>query len=174
MKFTLLIPVKPYLRKYILFNNEWMEPVPVSRTTYPSVLLFNLLDRNITYNIDEGERTAEIRFCLDERYAQYRGIALTPNNVVLFNNVLDELFKQELYCKYDMIELEKVKVKEKQKRNKHARANLIIKDAIVSVAQKYALNEDDFTYENFRKILYRYRQNKAKKMRKNFARFVPN
>lgn len=162
MKFKITVPVKPYLRKFLLFHNDWIEPIPVSQATFPGVVLFNLLERNVGYSRHEVKRSSHIEFELGESYASHYGVQLTGNSVLLFNNVMEEMFRHELYAKMDMVDLATGK-----------KGNLIIKDAIISVAHKYELSEDDFSYENFRKLLYRYRKKKMQKRKKKFARFVP-
>lgn len=169
-RFLIQIPVIPYVRKYILFFNEWQDPILVSRAKFPASVLFNLLERNY-YRYDDlrAQYPATLAFSINAFYAQWMGQSLSPDNVVTLNNVFKGMFYQELYACMDMVELENEKVRQRGSRTE--RSNLIIKDAIEAMAEKYCLAEDDYSYETFRKRLFRYRKNKEGKRRADYLRF---
>lgn len=155
--YPITIPVKPYLRKYILWHNDGVEPLPVTRKSFPGLLLLGLLTKQYERaDLDPGY-TATITFHIHQKYADAFGHTLPAAHIITLNTTFDHLFRQELYSKVDLAELK----------------DLQIKDAIIAICQKYGITEDDFSYDAFRKDIYRYRTKKYQKDKHYFSRFIP-
>lgn len=160
--FTLDVPVRSYIKKYVLWHYDYVEPVPMSRKHFPGVILLNQLERPANYDSHELSRAdARITFSLPEYLSHYHGVELSRKGVFAFHNVMDALFRQELFSVYFGISVG----------DPTAGA---IKKAIDLIIAKYQIEEHEFSYENFRKTIYRERkkrnQNKVKRI---FKAIVP-
>lgn len=163
LSFTVSVPVFPYIRKYALGLSGGVEPLVLSRDTFPGSLVLALMDKHFNNDGYELKKaTAELQFSLHIELAKYHGAFLLPNEVAIINNVLDGLFRQELMARYEGIAVGQGKTLG------------AIKKAVDLTRQKYGIEEDDFSYENFRKTIYRERKGKSQNtLRKMFAEFVP-
>jgi len=155
--FSLHIPVKPHIKKYLLWHNDGQEPLPITRKTFPGLLLLGLLTKHYERADLDPSYSEQITFTIHEKYGIAYGHTLPNALVVTFNTTFDQLFRQELYAKVDMAEMKEMQ----------------IKDAIISICQKYSITEDDFSYDAFRKDIYRYRTKKHAKDKHTFSRFLP-
>lgn len=162
MEFSLEVPVRSYIKKYVLWHYDYMEPVPLSRKHFPGLIVLNQLERQGNYDSHELARVDErIRFSLPEYLSRYHGVTMSRKGVFVFHNVMDALFRQELFSTYRGVQV-------------GDDTNGAIKKAIDLVIEKYQIEEHEFTYENFRKTIYRERmRNNQNKVKRIFKAIVP-
>lgn len=156
--FKIQIPVKAYIRKYVLYQNDWVEPIPCSRRQFAGLMAVLLLEQANYHSHEPAERDSVLTFSLPEQLSNHHGKTLSNGSVYLFHNVMDAMFRQELFSYVRIIEKKKGQIKE----------------AIDLMKEKYRLEEDDFSYDTFRKTIYRERRNgNQNKVKKIFETIVP-
>lgn len=162
IKFKIEVPCKAYIRKYVIWHYNYQEPLPLDRKTFPGLILLNLLEKPAKYGGHAPkQRDAVLHFEMKEYLSWYHGTEISENAVFIFHNVMDALYRQELFAL--------------------ARGLTVgdptpgaIKAAIDVFREKYQIEEDDFSYENFRKTIYRERtRENQNKVRKIFKTVVP-
>ena len=149
MEYALKLPVKPHVRKFILYYNDWEEPVRLRLKSFPGHQLFPLMQKDIRYasRVKHTHERELITFLIPEHYAWKFGCNISDDGIAVFNNIMDALFRQELFARIHGA---------RQISTHHGVQRKVIR----AFREEFRITEDDFSYDNFKKIIYRHRKKK--------------
>jgi hypothetical protein len=166
------IPTKTYLKKFI--EKEVGKDVITPGDHPIQTFLYALLEKkDFNYSFKEHYRSFDTSMQISVSYFVFHqvGRGISPSNVVLFNDYVEQLFDQELYkiqqhLKYQQALQEAVKEAVSQYNIKLSRCHQRNwfqvpkqKDALEQFAKKYDLEiEVDITFEALKKMEYRARK----------------
>lgn len=156
--FTIKLPVKPYVKKFIIttYGNgiklDWYNPI--------GGIVLSLLQTNSFFvNMNKAKKDKRILnlkesilFYAPISTMRYKGDSLSPDRIIAANRVLESLFieKLSLFC-------------EKKIRNHSRRPG--IDNAILAFCEEHSIEIDvDITFEALKKAEYRHRKNTQKNL----------
>lgn len=167
-RFTITIPCKPYVKKYL--KNNFGEPADLKRNIELNTSLRNKLSKPSTrfdkkYPPLSKSKTLttkiEIYISHDDFYRY--GWELTKTDTIIFNRQIELMAKIQMrhailqYCLF-----------------------MSVKDAILKFQTDFNYSEDDWPYESIRKDIQRKLEHKpnilkkiAKELQKNYGEVVP-
>lgn len=147
MDYTIKMPVKPHLKKFILYYYNFTEPIPARRDDKLGIILYSILNRDyINWKPNHWNRPKEnLIFSLSEDYAKRSGVVITAYNHSLFNNWVDSEFRFLLYSRID----DKIQGVEPKIG--------FYKSEIKTFLKKYKIEQDDISIDAIVKDLYRRR-----------------
>jgi hypothetical protein len=153
---VLNFPMKKHLVKYLVVHLE--EDYSLSERDQFGALLFHLLRNGLKDSQKDGTMDQyKGRFAIRlSRYPmkQYGLKGMNSNTVFLFNNHVDNLFREELFAWVEIM---------------GQRLDMTTKDAIISFMDLYDLEEEDIAFETLKKAVQR-EQKPKKKPKKSVAR----
>ena len=148
MEYTIKIPVKPHLKKFILYYYQYTEPIQASRDDKLGILIYTILDRNhLNWQPNHWITPKEsIKFSVPENYYKRSGLGISAYNFSLFNNWVEAEFRFLLYERVD------------NKLNESDPQMGFYKNEIKSFLGKYKIDENDISTDAIVKDLYRKRK----------------
>ena len=164
------IPTKPYLKRYLHYR--YPMPYKLSLTDNLGLFVYHLLRRQTTsaFHVKIAKQyNVKYTIRIGVKYLEFRqAINLTDHTVVLFNNYVESMLKEELYK-----ELESREVYFEATKDTYTlkTSPFTIKAGILSFLAKYNISESELSYETLKKDYYRFRKKKQKKL---LTRLSPN
>ncbi len=162
--FTVTIPVKSYVRKYI--QSRYPNPMVLSLTNYLGTVIYSYLDKHKTPNLVRGGAArTEIRYRLltdhikvliprSQVHKHLIGFSIPHIKAVLINNLFEEKISEDLHT-YCVV---------------YEKAGLPRRKAIEDFCDDNNIEIDlDITYQAFKKAEYRHR----KTLKKSTAHLSP-
>ncbi|MFN0276767.1 MAG: hypothetical protein ACKVPJ_13555 [Chitinophagales bacterium] len=151
MDYPVVLPIKPYLRKYLIYHYK-KEPIKIGRDSFVGSYLMNLLQSKGDPAPDNWKVPSDktLKFILGEWNFQRKGIYITSKNIAEFNNFVDGLFRMVVY--------ESIL----DQYNQHL-VNGYVKRGLFSSElrrhlDKYKITEDDLPFDTIDKDFYRFRK----------------
>lgn len=150
MELTLKIPVKPYVKNFLI-SEYGQEPI-VLTLRRPNIILDKLHDLltrpNRYYRYDMGEDYSEtITFVIKTWVLQTVGFEMSEEKVIAFNSFVNQLIKERLFIVIDAL---------------RSQNDYEIKEIIQQYLDHNNLLDAGMNYETLKRAYYRYRQNKMK------------
>lgn len=158
-QYLLELPIKPYLKKYLLAITTGEEPVKAGRKDIVGLVLIGAIERGKSVSRKDLEAASSVKISfndrLDMRGMDLRGkntdpIIIPRHEALIIEKFFSLQFDQWLYL---FIEANKIAKKEQ-------------KAAILHFLARYDITEEDINYETIKKRLYRTRE--------RLKRLVPN
>lgn len=155
--YTVTIPTRPYILKYFatLFGN----PLLLNNQTITGIVILSLLQKKVCTHYDLKQKhlqfrgyTAKITTSAPYRLMSSYGVDLNDNSIIQINRYLDARFAEDLYihCLSSIVQDARYKGYD---------------EAITHFARLHNIEIDvDTTFENLKKIEYRYRKEREKKL----------
>lgn len=154
--FTVTLPTKAYLKKYIevlygspvVFNtNSFLGKVialALDKSVYPEV------NRTIIYkSFDRYDKMLHISLPRVWLEKYYYGTDIHPKKAVYINKLIEDKFNEELFQYCQLLDI----------------LNIERKDALLDFCLKYNLEiDEDITFETIKKMEFRFRQKKSDKV----------
>jgi hypothetical protein len=169
--YTICIPTKAYLKKYIQVEYGTIVGTPIKLdylTTLGTLILCLLENDDFSINMNNSKKESRIQYMNDEinftaplNTMRYKGHSLSKDRIIAINRHIENEFIRELsfYCKTNL-------------KNRAWRPG--IKEAIYSFCEKYGIDvEIDVTFEALKKSESRYRERKEKKSKNISQTSVP-
>lgn len=143
----LKVPVRPHVKKFLLAR--FPQPYVLSDDNYIGIILYRLLRRqehDACYDRQLTKYTESFNVDVSEDKAFNHGsFYISSYSVVVFNNFIDDLFKEKMYAFLDDLFL--------------FADEITIKKGIYEYMNKYNMLEGtDVTYDGLKKAYYRYRK----------------
>ena len=142
------IPVANHVYKYLLAICG-SDHIEASRSTYIGSLILSIQGRNYDVRIKKTQFTKFFRADINECYYEKTGLVITKENAQLFNDQIDQKFRDELYRNMLI--------------NDHLTETLFLK-SMRRFLDLYQINEDDIKLET----LYRDFKRKKDRLISNF------
>lgn len=149
------LPIKPYLKKYLLAITTGQEPIKASRSDVFGLVVFGAIERSKTTQRMETEEADSVKISMNASL-QLKGfnmrsdapdvITIPRDKALLIEKFVSKQFDHWLYL---FIEANKIAKREQ-------------KAAIFHFLAKYDITEEDITYETIKKRLYRTQKRFAK------------
>lgn len=151
----ILIPVHAHVKKYV--ESYLGSPVRLGKGNAFTIHLYNMLERKgYTYRALKTEYTHELELMVPELYYRNFGTGISPENVHLFNSLVEDWMKREFRHVLD----EKLELAEE------FGLPVQIQQCIHKFMDRFDLHQV-MNYETLKKDYYRYRKRKEQeKMQK--------
>lgn len=161
--FTIHIPTKPYLAKYIA--SRYGHPVQLNNNTLLGIVVLSLLQKKVCTHLNLRDKHLQFRsfstsitFLAPWRYMSHYGVDLTDEQIIQLNRAWDTQFDEELYYHC-------------QRSINHANRYKGYNEAIEMFAENHGIVIGvDTTFECLKKTEYRFR----KVLENNMSRNVPS
>lgn len=164
------IPTKPYLKRYLHFR--YPQPYRISLADSFGVFLYHILRRQ-TYRVAHQPIAANfsVKYSIKigKWYLDSKGVCyLTNSTIVLFNNFVESMLREELYKHLESCELHYAATAEIYNLKT---SPFTTKAGILNFLDKYNIDQQELSYQTLKKDYYRY---KLKKQNKLPCRVSPN
>jgi len=161
--FTINIPTKPYLAKYIA--SRYGHPVQLNNNTLLGIVVLSLLQKKVCTHLNLRDRhiqfrtfTTRITFLAPWRYMRHYGVDLSDEQIIQLNRAWDTQFDEELYYHC-------------QRTINHNARYKGFNESIEQFANFHGIIiGEDTTFDCLKKTEYRFRIN----LKKNMSRNVPS
>ncbi|HEU4574614.1 MAG TPA: hypothetical protein VFS36_06390 [Chitinophagaceae bacterium] len=166
--YSVIIPTKTYLRKYIYCEHGF--PLEINYNSTLGTLILCMLEKEVfTVKMSEAKKDMRIQYMNDQleftaslNTMHYKGSGLSKDKIIAINRYIENSFVEDLHrhCKYH--------IKETSWRPG-------IKDAIYAFAESYGIDvETDISFEALKKAEFRYKKRlEEKKLQKTLVTSVP-
>jgi hypothetical protein len=149
MSARILLPVLPHIKKYLQI--QYGKEMAVSDRGVVSFLLLNMLEKHHkkdpskvkpSQRLIDNKKYFPYPIFIGDSYERTRGLYLTKENMIRFNESVDDMLREEMFrfCKnpgYNIFEVDK---------------------NIVCFRDFYGITEDELPFENLKRWYYRERQ----------------
>ena len=138
---TISIPLKPYLRDYLIARFG-AEPIRFPKGSDESIRLLDLLNKPPIGRINKGAATFELPYSdfKDPRVYNY----LSDNSIAIFSRYLADIFWHDF--------------RDQMRANERIYPGIQYKDSIGMFTEKYSIHPDSIEFETLKKHYYRHRK----------------
>ncbi|THU34230.1 hypothetical protein FAM09_24745 [Niastella caeni] len=158
--FTINIPTKPYLAKYIA--SRYGHPVMLNNNTLLGIVVLSLLQKKVCTHLNLRDQhlqfrtfTTQITFLAPWRYMSHFGVDLSDDQIIQLNRAWDSQFDEELY--YHCL-----------RSINHASRYKGYNEAIEQFAENHGIIIGvDTTFECLKKTEYRFRRTLEENLSRN-------
>jgi hypothetical protein len=140
LDFTIKIPCKPYIRKYLVNNFGSKPDLKADPVLYHFFL--RLLDRNLKMQenrIDLSQYKSNITISYTHNVFKHIGFNLNKTDIKSFNQLVEAYIKKQMVLKIDT----------------HLKYNDNLAACIRTIQEEFSFSEDDFQFESIKKYYVR-------------------
>lgn len=94
---TQSIPVSDHVYKFLVARCG-SDEIEASRSTFIGSLILSMHGRNPDVRLKKNNFTKLFKVTISESHYQKLGMHITSENAQLFNDLVDKVFREELYC----------------------------------------------------------------------------